>query len=43
MQDFSIAMKNITYEEIYKQLEETKNYNIKMLDGTLIQQFVMTF
>lgn len=37
MQDISIAMKNIAYEEIYKKLEETKNYNIKMLDGALIQ------
>ncbi len=37
MQDVSIAMKNIAYEEIYKKLEETKNYNIKMLDGALIQ------
>ncbi|MEQ1560477.1 MAG: DUF2290 domain-containing protein [Methyloglobulus sp.] len=25
MQDVSIAMKNIAYEEIYKKLEETKN------------------
>ena len=37
MQDISIAMKNIAYEEIYKNLEESKNYNIKMLDGALIQ------
>jgi len=37
MQDVSIAMKNIAYEEIYKKLEETKNYNVKMLDGALIQ------
>ncbi len=37
MQDISIAMKNISYEEIYKTLEEAKNYNIKMIDGALIQ------
>ena len=37
MQDISIAMKNIAYEEIYKKLEESNNYNIKMLDGSLIQ------
>jgi hypothetical protein len=37
MQDISIAMKNIAYEEIYKNLEESKNYNIKMQDGALIQ------
>jgi hypothetical protein len=37
MKDISIAMKNIAYEEIYKNLEESKNYNIKMVDGALIQ------
>jgi hypothetical protein len=37
MQDVSIAMKNIAYEEIYKRLDQSKNYNIKMLDGALIQ------
>jgi hypothetical protein len=37
MQDISIAMKNIAYREIYKQLDESKNYNLKMLDGALIQ------
>lgn len=37
MQDVSVAMKNISYEEIYKSLEQSKNYNIKMLDGALIQ------
>ncbi|MDM8548030.1 DUF2290 domain-containing protein [Candidatus Venteria ishoeyi] len=35
--DISIAMKNLAYEEVYKKLEETKNYNIKMIDGALIQ------
>ena len=37
MNDISIAMKNIAYEEIYKMLDFNKNYNIKMLDGALIQ------
>lgn len=37
MQDISVAMKNIAYQEIYKRLDESKNYNIKMLDGALIQ------
>lgn len=37
IQDISIAMKNIAYEEIYKRLDESKNYNIKMIDGALIQ------
>ena len=35
--DISIAIKDLAYEEIYQQLEETKNYNIKMIDGALIQ------
>lgn len=34
--DISIALKNIAYEEIYKTLEDSKNYNIKMIDGALI-------
>lgn len=37
MQDISIAIKNIAYQEIYKNLEESKNYNVKMIDGALIQ------
>jgi hypothetical protein len=37
MQDVSVALKNIAYDEIYKKLDEGKNYNIKMLDGALIQ------
>ncbi len=35
--DISIAMKNIAYEDIYENLDKSKNYNIKMLDGALIQ------
>jgi hypothetical protein len=35
--DLSIAMKNISYEEIYNILNKEKNYNIKMIDGALIQ------
>lgn len=35
--DISLAMKDLAYEDIYKKLEETKNYNIKMIDGALIQ------
>lgn len=37
MQDTSIAMKNLSYRDIYKKLDESKNYNIKMIDGALIQ------
>jgi hypothetical protein len=35
--NLSIALKNIDYREIYKELNNTKNYNIKMIDGALIQ------
>jgi hypothetical protein len=35
--DISIALKNIAYEDLYKKLEEKKNFNFKMLDGALIQ------
>jgi len=35
--DLSIALKNISYQEIYSELDKEKNYNIKMIDGALIQ------
>ena len=37
MQDLSIVLKNRKYEEIYDELESNKNFNIKMIDGALIQ------
>ncbi|WP_322745046.1 DUF2290 domain-containing protein [Leptolyngbya ectocarpi] len=37
MQNLSIALKNIDYKEIYEELDEGENYNIKMIDGALIQ------
>lgn len=37
MNDISLAMKDAPYTEIYRKLDETKNYNIKMIDGALIQ------
>jgi hypothetical protein len=37
IEDISIAMKNIAYDDIYKELDKAKNYNIKMIDGALIQ------
>ena len=40
-QDLSIALKNIAYKEIYEVLEKEKNYNIKMIDGALIQFMYM--
>ncbi len=35
--DLSIALRNVSYSEIYNILEKDKNYNIKMVDGALIQ------
>lgn len=37
MDNLSIALKNVTYAEIYEILEKDKNFNIKMIDGALIQ------
>ncbi|MCF4967583.1 DUF2290 domain-containing protein [Nostoc sp. CMAA1605] len=37
MQDLSIVLKNINYKEIYNELDKGENYNIKMIDGALIQ------
>ena len=33
----NIALKNLSYSEIYEQLSEARAYNVKMLDGALIQ------
>lgn len=33
----SYALKNIPYLEIYKELERTQTYNLRMLDGALVQ------
>ena len=33
----SIALKDLPYNEIYKRLVESDAYNVKMLDGALIQ------
>lgn len=35
--DLSIALKNIPYNEIYDILNKEKNYNVKLIDGALIQ------
>ncbi len=37
MQDLSIVLKNRKYEEIYDELDSNKNFNIKMIDGALLQ------
>ncbi len=35
--DLSLALKNVDYREIYEELNRSKNYNVKMIDGALIQ------
>jgi hypothetical protein len=42
MKNLSIALKNIEYIEIYKELNKNRNYNIKMIDGALLQ-FLYTY
>jgi hypothetical protein len=32
----SIALKNIAYDEIYRELDQARSYNFKMLDGALV-------
>ena len=35
--NISYALKNVTYLEIYRELVRTQTYNLRMLDGALIQ------
>lgn len=42
MKNLSIALKNVEYIEIYKELDKNRNYNIKMIDGALLQ-FLYTY
>jgi hypothetical protein len=35
--DLGYALKNISYQEIYAELVRTQTYNLKMLDGALVQ------
>lgn len=37
MQDLSIVLRNVDYKEMYNELDRNGNYNIKMIDGALIQ------
>ncbi len=37
MQDLSIVLKNVEYSEMYRELDKHGNYNIKMIDGALLQ------
>jgi hypothetical protein len=42
MKNLSIALKNVEYTEIYEELDKSRNYNIKMVDGALLQ-FLYTY
>lgn len=35
--DISISLRNIPYQKIYNILNEEKNYNLKLIDGALVQ------
>ena len=35
--NLSIVLKNLPYHEIYNELDRVKAYNLKMVDGALIQ------
>jgi hypothetical protein len=42
MKNLSVALKNVEYIEVYKELDKNRNYNIKMIDGALLQ-FLYTY
>ena len=37
MRDLSVVLKNLEYTKVYQELDNSENYNIKMIDGALIQ------
>jgi hypothetical protein len=37
MRDLSAALKNVDYAEVYQELNDSENYNVKMIDGALLQ------
>lgn len=37
MQDLSVVLRNVEYAEVYQELDASGNYNVKMVDGALIQ------
>ena len=37
VKDLSVVLKNVEYVQVYQELDRSKNYNIKMADGALIQ------
>src|ERR1700721_3533024 len=34
--NMSVALKNIAYQDIYRELDQARSYNFKMLDGALV-------
>jgi hypothetical protein len=42
MKDLAITLKNIEYAEVYKELDKNQDYNVKMIDGALLQ-FLYTY
>lgn len=41
-EDVSIALRNINYHDVYHHLESNRQYNLKLIDGGLVQ-FLYTF
>lgn len=37
MRDLSIVLRNVEYAKVYQELDSSENYNVKMIDGALIQ------
>lgn len=37
MQDLSVVLRNVGYVDVYQELDSSENYNIKMIDGALLQ------
>ena len=40
--DLSVSLKNLEYDEIYKELNKTRQYHMKLADGALIQLLYKT-
>jgi len=37
MRDLSVVLRNVEYTEVYQELDNSENYNVKMIDGALLQ------
>jgi hypothetical protein len=42
MKNLAVTLKNVEYAEVYKELDKNKDYNVKMIDGALLQ-FLYTY